>query len=121
MKKKLTSLSGAVLLASGPTDVTPPPITPETAEGGIVSVSELTSSILGYVLYIIAAIAVIALIYGGYLYMTAGGDAEKTTKARNVILYSILGILVVGASYLIVEWATGGNLFDFFTGGGNTL
>ncbi|MDD3480923.1 MAG: pilin [Patescibacteria group bacterium] len=105
MKKKLFGLSG-LMLADAPGNPTDPPtIKPPT--GSLVSVETLTSTIIGIVLYLIGAVAIISLIYGGFLYMTAGGDAEKTTKARNVILYAILGVVVVAASFLIVGWITG--------------
>lgn len=60
---------------------------------------------LNWFLWIAGVIAFAFLIYGGIMFITSGGDAEKTTKARNTILYSVVGIIVIAASYGIVIWA----------------
>lgn len=65
--------------------------------------------VIDYALIFVGAIALGFVIYGGVLYITSGGDAEKTTKARNTLLYAILGVIVVVISYALVTWATGAN------------
>lgn len=62
---------------------------------------------MGWLVWIAGIIAFGFLIYGGILFVTSGGDAEKATKARNTILYSIVGIIVVTISYALVLWANG--------------
>lgn len=49
------------------------------------------------------------LIYGGVLFITAKGDADQATKARNTILYALLGILIIGISFALINWAAGGD------------
>jgi heme/copper-type cytochrome/quinol oxidase subunit 2 len=66
----------------------------------------VVSEIINYALFFIGAIALVFVIYGGVLYITSGGDSEKTTKARNTLMYAILGIIVVVISYAIVMWAS---------------
>lgn len=48
--------------------------------------------------------AVVGLIYGGVLYMTAGGSPENTKKAMGVITNTVIGIVVYAALYLIMGW-----------------
>jgi len=43
---------------------------------------------------ILIIIAVIIGLAGGYNILTAGGDAEKVNKGRDLILYAILGMVV---------------------------
>lgn len=62
--------------------------------------------VIDYALWFIGAIALGFVIYGGVLYITSGGDSEKTTKARNTLMYAVLGIIVVVISYAIVNWAS---------------
>lgn len=50
------------------------------------------------------ALAVIYLIYAGFIYMTAGADTDKATQGRNAIMYAIIGILVIAFARVIVEW-----------------
>jgi len=62
--------------------------------------------ILNGLLVIAGVIAVIYLIYGGLTYITAGGDAEKATKGRTVLINAIIGIIIIALAFLIVNWVT---------------
>lgn len=61
--------------------------------------------LIGYSLFFIGALAFVFVIWGGILFVTSGGDAEKTTKARNTLLYAVIGIIVVVLAWVIVNWA----------------
>ncbi len=50
---------------------------------------------LGVVLGIIGVIFLIMLVYGGFLWMIGGDDEKKVSKARELILYSVLGLIVI--------------------------
>lgn len=65
----------------------------------------LVSNLITYVLWFLGALAVIFVIYGGILYITSGGDADKTKKARDTLLYAVIGIVVVVLAIAIVNWA----------------
>lgn len=60
---------------------------------------------------IIAAIgfglAVILLVAGGIMYMTAGGDAEKSGKARKLMVNALIGIAIVFGAIFIVDLVAG--------------
>lgn len=62
--------------------------------------------LINYALFFIGALALVFVIYGGVLYITSGGDSDKTTKARNTLMYAVLGVIVVVISYAIVNWAS---------------
>jgi hypothetical protein len=38
--------------------------------------------------------AVIATLYAGFLFLTAGGDTEKVTKAKRQIWYAVIAIVI---------------------------
>lgn len=40
------------------------------------------------------AVAVLFIFYAAYLYLTAAGDPEKLTKAKNQLIYSIVAIAI---------------------------
>lgn len=42
----------------------------------------------------VIAIAVILMIYGGFLYVTSGGDEDKVKDGKNYIIYGVVGIAV---------------------------
>ncbi len=55
-----------------------------------------------YVLiWVIGVAAVLVLIWAGFSYMTAGGDAEKAERAKKMIVGTIIGIIIIVASFLI--------------------
>lgn len=87
-------------------------IPPISIPSSSVDPKNVTTKIINYSLFFIGALALIFVIWGGILFVTSGGDAEKTTKARNTLLYAIIGVIVVVLAYAIVNWASslGGTL-----------
>src|SRR5680860_85558 len=56
---------------------------------------DLTDWVLGF----IAIIATLVIIYGGILYMTAGGNDDAVGKAKKTISYGIIGMVVACLLY----------------------
>lgn len=46
------------------------------------------------------------IIYGGVTYTLSTGDAVKVNKAKNIILYGVVGMVVAGLAYVIVEFVS---------------
>ena len=53
--------------------------------------------------FIIGAVSVIMLIYGGIRYTTSGGNANSVTAAKNTVIYSIVGLVISILAYVIVN------------------
>lgn len=68
----------------------------------IVSFGQLVDKILLYSAGLIGIIAFFVIVIAGFLYMTAGGNEAQTTKAKNAILYALLGIAIYVLSYGIM-------------------
>ncbi len=69
----------------------------------------LIISITNILLSLIGSVAVVYLVYGGYMYMIARGDSGQVSKATKAIWSSIIGIIVAMFAYTIVTIAlTGG-------------
>ena len=51
-----------------------------------------------------AIIALIYLIYSGYLYMTALGNPDSIAKAKTKLLYTVMGLILIILAYLIVAF-----------------
>ncbi len=62
------------------------------------------TNITNTILYIVGAISVIMLIFGGIKYAISAGDAKKVTDAKNTILYAIIGLIITILSYSIVNF-----------------
>ena len=61
-------------------------------------------SILNAIIAISGLIAVIYVIIGGINYMTSQGDAGKLQKAKNTILYALIGMTVAVLAFAIVNF-----------------
>lgn len=62
----------------------------------------LFNKIINTALFLIGALSVVMLIYGGIRYTISGGKQESVTAAKNTILYAIVGIVVALLAYAIV-------------------
>ncbi len=50
-------------------------------------------------------IAVIGIVASGVMFVFAGGDPSKVATARNMVIYSLLGVLVASFGWVLVNWA----------------
>lgn len=69
--------------------------------GGEGSIFKIITNTL---LFIIGAVAVIMLIYGGIRYTISGGESASVTAAKNTILYAVVGIIVALLGFALVNW-----------------
>ena len=67
------------------------------------SITDAFQNLYIYIVSIAGAIALIALIIGGVLYLTSSGEPEKLTKARKQTLAAFFGIIILFSSYLILR------------------
>ena len=61
-------------------------------------------NLVNVILGILGIIALIIILYGGFVYMTASGQEEKTTKARQIITAGIIGMIIIIAAYAIARF-----------------
>lgn len=59
------------------------------------------NTIINIALSLIGVIFVILTVYGGFLYMTARGNEEKTKKGLSIVVQALIGLVVVLAAYAI--------------------
>lgn len=64
----------------------------------------ILNNIINVALAVIGFIAVVMIILGGFQYTTSAGDASKVTKAKNTILYGIIGVVVALLAFAIVNF-----------------
>ena len=62
------------------------------------------TNIINAALFLIGAISVVMLIYGGIRYTLSAGNATHVTAAKNTILYAIVGIIVALLAFAIVNF-----------------
>jgi len=79
------------------------PVSLAQQTGGEGDLREFAKSILDFVLKFLGFIAVTYIIYGGFLYVMAGGEDEKTDKGKKIITQAAIGILIILSSFAIVN------------------
>gem|GEM_PF-3797708 len=67
-----------------------------------------------FLLPFVGAIAIAAIVYAGFLYLTAAGNDEQAGKAKKIIIWVVIGIIVIFSAYAIVNTLLGSD-----SGGGN--
>ncbi|TAK89082.1 hypothetical protein EPO04_03205 [Patescibacteria group bacterium] len=65
------------------------------------------SQISNILIFLVGAVSVIMLIYGGFRYVISSGNSDQVTAAKNTIIYSIVGIVVAILAYAVVGFVTG--------------
>ncbi len=62
------------------------------------------NTILNVIVGIVGVVAVAVIIIGGILFATSTGETAKTTRARNTILYGVVGLVVSLLAFAIVNF-----------------
>ena len=82
---------------------------PGEKKSGIDSMTKLVDlikNIAGWFQAIVLVIAIIMIMYSGFLWMTAGGDDDKLGTARKTLIYGLVGIAVVVLAYTATSIVT---------------
>lgn len=79
---------------------------------GEASPEELVISIINWTLGILALIAVILILIGGFRWMTAGGNEEKVESAKKTLYAAIIGLVIILAGWGISVYVIN-NLLEF--------
>jgi len=75
---------------------------PLAAAGG--TLGDNITQILNYFLGMLGLVAVAMLIYAGVLMVTAQGNDDQISKAKGIITYAAIGIVVIVLSFTIVQF-----------------
>ena len=62
------------------------------------------TSIINGVIGVLGIVCVVVMIIGGINYMTSAGDAGKVKKAKDTILYGLIGLVVCVLAFAIVNF-----------------
>ncbi len=115
MKKYLYLLLSLVLLlptltwaqadTPNPDTEPPAPVTLVNPLGdGVQSIPQLVGRIIIGIMGIVGAIALLTFIWGGLLWMTSAGNADRVKQGKETLIYSTLGLLVIFISYSVINF-----------------
>jgi hypothetical protein len=72
--------------------------------GGSGAVNNVIRQVVNILSSIVGVVAVIMIIWGGFKYVTSGGDSANVSGAKSTILYAIVGLIVVALAQAIVRF-----------------
>jgi len=62
------------------------------------------TNIVNGVIAVLGIIAVVIIIFGGIQYMTSSGDSGKVKKAKDTILYGVIGLIICVLAFAITNF-----------------
>jgi hypothetical protein len=78
-----------------------------TAGFGGASLPVIVARLIRTFISVLGIIAVIIVIYAGWLYMTAGGDAEQVNRAKRMLTQGAIGLFLILGSFSITQFILG--------------
>jgi type IV secretory pathway VirB2 component (pilin) len=104
--KKIALIATTVLAIAMPLTALATPFSIEDTGGtlglGTADLKATVINIIQWVLGLLALVAVIMIIIGGFQWMTAAGNEEKIEKAKKVISAAVIGLIIVLLAWAIV-------------------
>ena len=94
MKEIITKLAESVTVDKLPDKV---------GDQGNTVVNNVTA-IINAVIGVLGLVCVVVMIIGGVNYMTSSGDAAKVKKAKDTILYGLIGLVVCVLAFALVNF-----------------
>ena len=62
------------------------------------------TNIINGIIAVLGFVCVVVMIVGGVNYMISAGDSSKVTKAKNTILYGLIGLVLCVLAFAIVNF-----------------
>ena len=72
----------------------------ESKDNLTTNIKDIINAVVG----VLAIVCVVVVIIGGVSYMTSGGDSGKVKKAKDTILYGVIGLVICALAFAIVNW-----------------
>ena len=67
-------------------------------------VSNIFATVVNVLSFLIGGVAILAIMAGGFKYITSGGEAQKVGNAKNTILYALVGLGVAAVAQFLVHF-----------------
>ncbi len=67
-------------------------------------IATMIGTIIGVALSVLGILLLLLIIYAGFLWMTAGGETDKTKKAKDYMINAVIGLIITLAAYAISQF-----------------
>lgn len=65
-----------------------------------VTIGSIVQTILGF----LGLLAVLLVLWAGFLWMTAGGNEDQIAKAKSILIAALIGLLIILSAYAITTF-----------------
>ena len=79
---------------------------PTRIGGEAVTLEQTAATLIRAVLGLTGIIALIIIIYAGFLYLTASGKPEQIKKAQGMLVYAAIGLVLIFGAYTLASYVT---------------
>jgi len=83
------------------TNIQPSALT--AATGGETSLTNLVRTMLNYFLGFLGIVCLAIIIYGGFMYVTAGVNESGADTGKKILTYAAIGVIIILLSFVIVN------------------
>jgi len=73
-----------------------------TSDAGVGSI---VKNVINIVSLIVGFVSVLVIMFSGFRFITAGGDQNTVSSARNTLMYAVIGLTIAAIAQLIVHIA----------------
>lgn len=76
----------------------------ETGSYSLDDILAIAISSSRWILGLVGSLALLMFIYGGFTFLISAGSSEKIGEARKILIAAVVGLLIVFASYIIIQF-----------------
>jgi hypothetical protein len=73
------------------------------------------------ILGLVGSLTLLMFVYGGLMMIISSGNTEQVTKAKGILLAAVVGLVIVFASYIIIQFVMTSLGVDDWSGGTNLI
>ncbi|MBU0625047.1 pilin [Patescibacteria group bacterium] len=67
-------------------------------------IRETAGSVIRAFMGLLGIVAVLLVLYGGFKWMTAGGNEEQVGEAKKIIISGVIGLIIIMSAYAIATF-----------------
>jgi len=64
----------------------------------------IIGNVINFFLGFLGIVALVLIIYGGFLWMTARGNEDQVKKARDLLVQAVIGLIIILSAYAIASY-----------------
>lgn len=71
--------------------------------GSTLTLIQTATNVLNFLLSVIGVVALVMLVVGAFMYLTAAGDESRIDTGKKIVKYSVIGIVIALAALVLVR------------------